>query len=75
MSILSLLFFAACSDVEKDDHDHHDHEHEVMTTIVLTFTSQADGSTSEFRWADPENDGSPVIDDIALLDSDDGPKW
>ena len=71
MNILSLLFFTACSDVEKHDHDHHDHEHEVMTTITLTFTSQADGSTSEFTWADPESDGEPVIDSIVLQDADD----
>lgn len=71
MNIFSFLFFAACSDVEeKHDHDH-EHEHEVMTTITLTFTSQADGSTSEFTWADPESDGDPVIDDITLLDADD----
>lgn len=69
--ISSILFFAACSDVEKHDHDHHDHEHEVMTTLVLTFTAQSDGSVSEFSWADPENDGSPVIDDIFLQDADD----
>ena len=72
MNILSsILFFAACSDVEKHDHDHHDHEHEVMTTLILTFTSQADDSVSEFSWADPENDGSPVIDDILLQDAED----
>ncbi len=71
MNIFSLLFFTACSDVEKHDHDHHDHEHEVMTTITLTFTSQADGSTSEFTWADPESDGDPVINDITLQDADD----
>jgi len=67
-----LLLLAACADVEGDDHDHdhHDHEHEVMTTISLTFTSQTDGSAFEAVWADPENDGSPVVDDIFLLDGD-----
>ena len=71
MNFFSLLFFTACSDVEKHDHDHdhHHHEHEVMTTLVLTFTSQADGTSSEFRWADPESDGDPVIDDIILQDT------
>lgn len=71
MNILPLLLFTACSDVEKHDHHHHDHEHEVMTTITLTFTSQADGSTSEFTWADPESSGEPVIDSIVLQDADD----
>ena len=65
-----LLLLTACSDVEEHDHDHHDHEHEVMTTISMTFTSQADGSSFEAVWADPENDGSPIIDDIFLVDGD-----
>ena len=64
-----VLLLSACADVE--EHDHHDHEHEVMTTVVLDFTSQTDGSELSFSWADPEDDGSPVIDDIILLDADD----
>jgi hypothetical protein len=64
-----LLLVSACADVEEDDHDHHDHEHEVMTTVVLTFTAQDDGSVVEYIWADPENDGSPVIDDVVLMDA------
>ena len=66
-----LLIMTGCSDVEGDahDHDHHDHEHEVITTVVLNFSAQGDDSESlEFVWADPENDGSPVIDDIVLED-------
>ena len=66
-----LLALSACSDVEGDDHDHdhdhHGHEHEVMTTVVLTFTASTDEAEDlVFTWADPENDGSPVIDDILL---------
>lgn len=66
-----LFIMTGCSDVEGDDHDHdhHDHEHEVITTVVLSFSSQADDSEIlEFVWADPENDGSPVVDDIVLED-------
>ena len=63
------LLFSGCSDVEKDDHDHHHHEHEVMTTVILSFTSQTDGSLAEFTWVDLEN-GNPTIDDIVLKDSD-----
>ncbi|MDG1480659.1 MAG: type 1 periplasmic binding fold superfamily protein [Myxococcota bacterium] len=64
-----LLLVSACADVEENDHDHHDHEHEVMTTVVMTFTSLEDDSVVEYVWADPENDGSPVIDDVVLLDA------
>jgi hypothetical protein len=63
-----LLLVSACADVEEDDHDH-DNELEVMTTVVLTFTAQDDGSVVEYIWADPENDGSPVIDDVVLTDA------
>ena len=65
-----LLLLTACADVEGHDHDHH-HEHEVITTVVLTFTSQADGSSLAFSWADPEDDGDPVIDGIVLQGADD----
>ena len=64
-----LLLLSACADVEEHDHDHHDHEHEVMTTVVMTFTSRDDGSVLEYVWADPENDGSPVVDDIVLMNT------
>ncbi len=53
-----------------DDHgdDHHGHDHdpnEVMTTVKLNFVPES-GEAVEFTWADPEADGSPVIDPIAL---------
>ncbi|MFT5686330.1 MAG: hypothetical protein ACI8RZ_007286, partial [Myxococcota bacterium] len=64
-----LLLLSSCSDVEEHDHDHHDQE--VITTVTLTLTSQADGSILEYTWADPENDGDPVIDDVILLDAED----
>ena len=65
---LALAFLAGCSDVEDDhDHDHdHDHEHEVITTVELTFTPTNGGEDLVFTWADPEDDGNPVIDDIVL---------
>lgn len=66
---LLLLFTGACSDVE-DDHDHDHDENEVITTVVLTFTPDAGGDDLTFSWADPEDDGSPVIDDIVLPSAD-----
>ena len=63
-----LLLLSGCQDVE-DDHDH-DHEHEVMTTITLTFSPESGGDDLVFSWADPEDDGSPVIDDIMLADGE-----
>jgi hypothetical protein len=68
---LLLLVLPACSDVEKGEHGHHDHEHEVITTVILTFTSQADDSELEFSWRDADNSASPVIDDIVLQDASD----
>lgn len=58
---LALLALTACSDVEKDEHDHH-HDHEVISTVVLTFTSQADDAEQVIRWV--EGEGQDV--DIAL---------
>jgi hypothetical protein len=65
---LFLLSVGACKDVEGDDHDH---ENEVITTVALAFTPAGGGSELVFEWADPENDGSPVIDDIVLSDAED----
>ena len=63
---LFLLFLVACNDVDDDDHDHEDSDNEVITTVVLTFTPDGGGTDLDFTWADPEDDGSPVIDDIVL---------
>lgn len=46
-------------------------EGEAITTVTLTFTPTAGGAPLEFSWADPENDGSPVIDPLDLADADD----
>ena len=65
-----MIFFAlamACSDV-KDDHDHHHHDHELITTLVLDFEA-TDGSESfSAVWADADQSGNPVVDDIVLTD-------
>jgi hypothetical protein len=67
-TLLIGLLVTGCTDVE-DGHDHdHDHDHEVMTTIILNFTDDAAGTTESFEWADPEDDGDPVIDAILLTD-------
>jgi len=68
LSLAGMLLLVGCGDV--DDHDH-DHDHEVITTVTLTFTAQDSGDVVEATWADPEDDGSPVIDSIELLDSED----
>lgn len=64
---LPLLLLVACGDVEKPDETNPE---EVITTVGLVFTPDSGGAASEFRWADPENDGSPVIDDIMLTDGE-----
>lgn len=69
LTLLLVAFAAsACKDTENPEEEN---ENEVITTVVLTFTPQAGGDALEFTWADPENDGSPVIDDIVLQDADD----
>jgi hypothetical protein len=65
---LPLLTLGACKDAEAP-HGHD--ENEVITTVVLTFTPTGGGAALEFTWADPEDDGSPVIDDVTLSDAAD----
>lgn len=65
---LLTLAFGGCDDTENPDETN---ENEVITTVVLRFTPTGGGDVLEFRWADPENDGSPVIDDIVLSDAQD----
>jgi hypothetical protein len=52
----------ACSNIEPAPTEG---EQEVITTVELTFTPPA-GAAVVVSHADPENDGSPVIDDIVL---------
>ena len=69
-SALLLTLLANCGeDVGHDDHDHHDHENEVMTTLQLTF-SAGNGDSFVATWADPEQDGSPEIDEITLTNGE-----
>lgn len=70
MTPLLLLFAGGCGDVEDDDHGHSHDENEVITTVVLAFTPDAGGADLEFTWADPEDDGDPVIDSIVLPSGD-----
>lgn len=60
-----LLFLLACLDPEKHDHDS-EHEYEVITTVILTITDST-GVEQTITWTDPENDGAPVVDSIALI--------
>lgn len=66
VTMIYLLSLTACSDVEEDSHDHHDHDHELMTTVTLTLTSGDE--TMTVAWADPEQDGDPVIDTLTLTE-------
>jgi len=66
--VLPLSLLAACADVANPDEVNAE---EVITTVALTFTPASGGAAIEAAWADPENDGSPVIDDIVLSDADD----
>jgi hypothetical protein len=68
MLVLPLSLLAACADVANPDEVNAE---EVITTVALTFTPLSGGAAIEAAWADPENDGSPVIDDIVLSDADD----
>jgi hypothetical protein len=61
-----LFIVSACADVEDHGEDYADDNHGISTTVILHFTPTTGGDTLSFVWADPENDGSPVVDDIAL---------
>lgn len=65
-----VLLLSACDDVEESSTED-DFDHGVITRVALTFQPQAGGDPVIAEWADPENDGSPVIDDITLSDTDD----
>lgn len=69
-TIVAILMLGACngSAVENPEGVN---EVEVITTVGLAFTPHSGGAAIEAKWSDPENDGSPVIDDIVLSDADD----
>ena len=54
------------SAVDDDDDDEHGDHLFMITTVTLRFEPRGGGDTIYANWADPENDGSPVIDDITL---------
>ncbi len=58
------LTLVGCVDVENPDTDVNPEE--VITTVKLTFTPNGGGTALEFAFADPENDGSPIVDEIVL---------
>lgn len=58
------LALAGCPNVEDPDQDVNPEE--VITTVKLTFTPDGGGEALAFSFADPEGDGSPVIDDVVL---------
>lgn len=65
---LLLVALAACKDTENPEEVN---ENEVITTVELAFTPAGGGADRVFAWSDPENDGSPVIDPVVLLDAED----
>ncbi len=64
---LPLALLSACADTTKPgDGDDHDHNHGVITTVGLEFLPESGGTPLVFTWADPEGDGSPTIEPVAL---------
>jgi hypothetical protein len=68
-TLIATLALAACNDVKETTDE--PNEQEVITTVELVFTPVGGGDGTTARWADPENDGSPVIDEIVLSDAAD----
>lgn len=68
--LLPLLALAmiACKDVGEEGTEN---ENEVITTVELEFVPVGGGDAVIASWADPENDGSPVITPIELSDASD----
>lgn len=66
---LFTLAMGACNDASNPEGELN--ENEVITTVVATFTPQSGGTALVYRWADPENDGDPVVDAIELSDAED----
>lgn len=58
----------ACKDTEKPDEIN---ENEVITTVELSLVPISGAPLITARWADPENDGSPIIDEILLSEGED----
>lgn len=60
---LALLPLTGCPNVTNPGDET---EPEVITTVTLTFSPDGGGADVVAKHADPENDGSPVIDPITL---------
>lgn len=67
-TLLVFSAFAACGDVKNPEEVNAE---EVITTVSLDFVPASGGATVSASWADPENDGSPVIDAITLSEAED----
>ncbi len=64
-----MAFLSGCQGtVETPDPE--GNEEEVITAVELTFTPTGGGSSFVAMWEDPENDGSPIIDDIVLAEGE-----
>lgn len=63
-AVAAAVTLVGCVDVETPPDTVNDQE--VITTVKLTFTPDAGGDALTFAVADPENDGSPVVDDVTL---------
>ena len=61
-SLIGVMGLVACEGVDEPGDD--TEEGEVITTVVLELVGSTDTITA--TWADPEDDGDPVIDDITL---------
>ena len=65
LSVLALL--VACGDTTNPEEVNAE---EVITTVALSFSPASGGDALTFAWADPENDGTPVVDPIVLADAE-----
>jgi len=64
-NLLMVIFLAATVVSCKKD-DGPDDENELITTVLLTFTSDGGGVSQTFAWRDIDMSGSPVIQPISL---------
>lgn len=62
--VAAALALTGCPNVEGPEDP--DNEQEVITTVALTLTPSGGGDPIEAAYADPENDGEPVIDPVTL---------
>jgi hypothetical protein len=63
-AVCAPLALSACPLVENVDDGHNDGE--VITKVALTFAPAGGGAAVTAAFSDPENDGDPTIDPIAL---------